>query len=336
MMMLKGAFVWKILLAGALCFSCSGRYDRPALGDREFIFIRSHFTGSYYAAGAALARLVTNHTNFIGVNNTIHTLENERIRMLSGGEAQIVFLRGPEANMAYNGDPVYWDQQQPLRAVFALWPAVLCLVAHQESGIYKIEDIKGKSIAIYSEGSVTGDLMEYLLSLYGINRDNTTIYRVRDVIGINMLNLGITDSIWYDIGYGEHRLSSHILSGIEQFYKTGNYRLVPVEPDHRLREFLKLYPYFYLGEFGSPIGLEDAPQLMTSSFAACSAGLPDDVVYEISKLWWENSGFVRQFASGAIELINTEDNRQGVPVPFHPGAVRYLREAGLIPAPPAM
>ncbi|MDX9802106.1 MAG: TAXI family TRAP transporter solute-binding subunit, partial [Spirochaetia bacterium] len=106
---------------------------------------------------------------------------------------------------------------------------------------------------------------------------------------------------------------------------------IAIEPDKNFREFLKIYPYFYLSIFGSEIGLPDTTQLMTSSFAACAEDMPEEVAYTLTRLWWENMTFVKQYVPGLLELINTKDNRDGVPIPFHKGSIRYLREAGLIP-----
>ena len=210
--------------------------------------------------------------------------------------------------------------------MFALWPAVYNLITYKDNGIKKIEDIKGRSIAIYSENSVNGDMLSYFLELYGITPENTTIYRVRDVIGINMFFQKEVDCIWYDIGYGGFNFSFFLrdkIAGIE------NYILIEIEENTKTREFFKTYPFFFLEKFGSEVELQEKYQLMTSCFVVCLEDFSENDAYMFTKLWWENSSFVRQYVSDNLDLINA--NRKGVPVPFHKGSLRYFKEAGLAP-----
>ncbi len=322
-------FISFLIAASFTAAGCKAANSQKSLGSRIFFIIKSYNTGSYYFAGSALSRLITADKGFIGVNSTSSIIENEKIRMLIENRAQVAFIKGPEANLAYYGDPVYWEKAQPIRALFALWPAVYSLIAHTESGISKIEDIKGKSIAINSENSVAGDLLEFLLQFYGINRSNTEIYRIRESIGISMFMLKEVDCIWYDLGYGENYLKSPFFVDS----KAENYVLVPVEPDENIREFLKIYPYFYLKDSDKSKGSKKMMQLMTPSVAVCSDSMPEDVVYRITKLWWENADFIEQYVPDTLGLINRKDNREGVPIAFHKGALRYMIEAGLIPTP---
>ena len=226
-----------------LFFACHEKEKSTLSHNKGFIFINSNTMGPYYLAASALSRLITINTDYVGVSSNIPLTDNEKIEQLINKKIDIAFLKGPEANLAYHGDPFYWEEEQPIRAMFALWPAVYNLVTYKDSGIKKIEDIKGKSIAIYSENSVNGDILSYFLELYGITPDNTTIHRVRDIIGINMFQKKEVDCIWYDIGYGAFNFS------VKDFI------LIEVEENIITRDFLKTYPFFFLEKFGSEAGL---------------------------------------------------------------------------------
>ncbi|MDX9802032.1 MAG: TAXI family TRAP transporter solute-binding subunit, partial [Spirochaetia bacterium] len=296
---MKNTWVICLIISAILLFaSCEEEIKKPSLGRRDFLFIKSHNTGSYYSAGSAWARLITSNTDFIGVNSTSPSTDNEKIEMLSSNKAQAAFLKGPEANIAYHGDPVYWKQPQPIRAMFALWPAVYNLITYRDSGIKKIEDLQGKRIAIYSEKAVNGDILEYLLSLYNINQENTVIYRVRESIGIRMLMRREVDCIWYNLGYEESSLKHPTASDIDTIPSGDSFIQIAIEPDKNFREFLKINPYFYLSIFGSEIGLSDTTQLMTSSFSACAEDMTEEVAKTLTRLWWENMTFVKQYVTG--------------------------------------
>ena len=315
---LSAASLITVLTAAA---GCKAANQQHSLGSRIFFFIKSHNTGSYFSAGSAWARLITSNTEYIGVNSTSPSTDNDKIRMIADNKVQAAFINGPEAGMAYHGDPVYWKQPQPLRALFALWPASYNLIAQKSSGIDKIGDIKGKSIAIFSAKSASGDMLEYFLGLYGITENNTQIYRVSENIGVMLFIRKEVDCIWYNMEYDELNTQYPSPANLQSIPADDLYKLIPVQPDSRLTEFLKAYPYFYL----------DDSRLMTAGFAACSAQMSEEAAYRMTKLWWENEDLIKQYVPDKLKLINRESNRNGIPVPFHPGALRYLREAGLIP-----
>ncbi len=320
-----------LVLTTLMLISCNAKKSQVSLGNREFFFIKSHNIGPYYSAASAWARLITSNTEYIGVNSTTPVADNEKIKLLVQKKVKAAILKCPEANLAYHGDPFYWKEQQPVRAMFALWPSVYNLIARKDSGIRTIDDIKGKSIAIYSEKTVNGDILEYFLRLYGITSENTNIYRVRDDIGINLIIRKETDCIWYSMGYGEFSLISTTEKKSRDSIGNEDFVLVPVEQDSCFREFIKNHPYFYLGEFGAEAGFKPEMQLMTSSFVACSADLSENDAYRLTRLWWENMDFIRQYIPDTIELINMIDNRKNIPVPFHKGSLKYLSESGHIP-----
>ena len=60
--------------------------------------------------------------------------------------------------------------------------------------------------------------------------------------------------------------------------------------------------------------------------------MDDDAVYLITKAIYENLGFLKSIhpATGAMTMKKA---LVGLPLPLHPGAVRYYREVGLsVPA----
>ncbi|MEM1313628.1 MAG: TAXI family TRAP transporter solute-binding subunit, partial [Pseudomonadota bacterium] len=67
-------------------------------------------------------------------------------------------------------------------------------------------------------------------------------------------------------------------------------------------------------------------------FLATHADLPEEHVYQITKTIYENLPFL-QAIHPATKAMAVEKAIAGLPVPLHPGAVRFYQEAGLdIPA----
>ena len=60
------------------------------------------------------------------------------------------------------------------------------------------------------------------------------------------------------------------------------------------------------------------------------ASLPEDVIYDLTKTFWENLDEIRQ-AHTIVDQIKIEDAVTDLSgIPLHPGAEKYYREVGLI------
>jgi TRAP transporter TAXI family solute receptor len=51
----------------------------------------------------------------------------------------------------------------------------------------------------------------------------------------------------------------------------------------------------------------------------------DQIVYDLTRMLWENLATLQQIHSATRSMV-LEEALQGIPVPLHPGALRYYRE----------
>ena len=58
------------------------------------------------------------------------------------------------------------------------------------------------------------------------------------------------------------------------------------------------------------------------------AGLSDELVYRITKLWWEKIKDIHEIAPG-LDQANVKMAMEHATIPFHPGAIRYYKEIGV-------
>jgi len=72
----------------------------------------------------------------------------------------------------------------------------------------------------------------------------------------------------------------------------------------------------------------DTPTLTLSAVLAASAGMSDDDAYNIAKALYENSGEIAGVHK-AMNQLTTKIMASNSVAPFHPGALKYLKEAGL-------
>lgn len=73
----------------------------------------------------------------------------------------------------------------------------------------------------------------------------------------------------------------------------------------------------------------DIPTAAIPNFLVTHSGVPEDLVYRMTKAMYDNLETLYA-AHNAARAIKRDNALKGMPVPLHPGAERYYREVGLI------
>ena len=71
------------------------------------------------------------------------------------------------------------------------------------------------------------------------------------------------------------------------------------------------------------------PTLSVQAILVANKNMPDDVAYALTKTLFENLGDVAKAHNKAAE-ISIEHAADGITIPFHPGAAKYLKEKGVL------
>jgi TRAP transporter TAXI family solute receptor len=74
---------------------------------------------------------------------------------------------------------------------------------------------------------------------------------------------------------------------------------------------------------------QDVPTAAVVNFLVTHSGVDDELVYQMTKSMYENLG-VLAAAHATAKDIKREEATKGMPIPLHPGAEKYFREAGIL------
>jgi len=288
----------------------------------KFLRIKSSsLGGSWYAGGAAWAKLITDNTDYIAINVASPGLDNESLKRLARKECDLVFLTGPGAYNAYKGVPPTWKKPQDIRGLFGLWPGVMNAIVLADSKFKTLQDIKGASIATYIPGDVNGEQVLALLKHHGVTEENTKTYRIMKSDATRMFIDKRVDAIVFYFGYGH--------ANLKEISTSRKIRFLPPDPE-MVKGFLEENPFYYIGDFGAEFGVPNAKQLIGPYLTSCRADAPEDLIYEITKSWFENLDWLKKVLPSNIPYMNVKDPKAGVPLPLHPGAEKYFKEKGLL------
>jgi TRAP transporter TAXI family solute receptor len=94
----------------------------------------------------------------------------------------------------------------------------------------------------------------------------------------------------------------------------------------------KLWVPYTIAAGTYPGQTKDIKTIAQPNFLAVNANVSEEHVYQLTKTMYENLGFLSAIHP-ATKVMAVENAMAGLPVPLHPGAVRYYKEVGLkVPA----
>ena len=114
-------------------------------------------TGVYYPTGGAIAKMVNAQRKIYGIRATVESTGGSvfNVNAVMSGDLEFGVVQSDRQYQAINGLAEWKDKgkQADLRAVFAIHPEAVTLVAADDAGIKSIEDLKGKRVNIGNPGS---------------------------------------------------------------------------------------------------------------------------------------------------------------------------------------
>jgi uncharacterized protein len=285
-------------------------------------------TGVYYPTGGAISKLVNKKRDVYRLKVTAEATGASvfNINALRTGDMDFGISQSDKASQAWQGQEEWKDQgpQKELRSVLMLNAETVCLVASVSSGIKTCADLKGKVVAIGNPGSGTRLNSLDALSLCGLTiEDLGKAEGLKPAEAASMLQDGRIDAYFYTVGHPNGSLKEAVAGGTPVRFIA----FPDVAPLQAKRPFysnaiipIRLYE-----------GAENKEDVPTFGVRAClltSAKVPDQVVYAIAKEVCDNLDQFRTLHPALADL-KKEDLVPRLPIPMHPGALKYYKEAGL-------
>lgn len=296
-------------------------------GGREFLSVGTAPPGgTFFVVGGALAEVLDAHTSWrVTAEATKGTQEN--IRRLDRGELDLALANSAITYFAVRGEEG-WERAYPVRAVMTLAPNVALFLVPEGSRIETLADLAGRRVVVGPAGAGFEYFLAPILAAHGVSYDDfTPLYNTQSG-AVDMLGDGSADAAF--LGGGVPTPS------ITQATAGGGVRFVPYDPA-AVERLVAGYTFFQHATIpaGTYPGLDaDFHGLDVGSMhLIAAAGADPERVYRLTRTLWENREEVAQ-RHAAGRAIRPEVVVRDTGTPFHPGAIRFYREAGLWPEEP--
>jgi len=244
-----------------------------------------------------------------------------------GGAMESGFSQADVATWAYTGKGV-WEGKPAvtsLRLIANLYPESVHIVARKGAGIKTVADLKGKRVALDEPGSGTLINARTILAAYGIKESDIKPEYIKPNQAGDKLKDGALDAFFFTGGAPAGAIAELASSG-------AGIELVSI--DGAAADAIRKADGFFAADvipadtykgIGAVKTLAVGAQWVTSDKADANT------VYEIVKALFSDAGQKAMGAGHAKGKYITKENAvQGAGIPFHPGAAKFYKEAGVM------
>lgn len=323
--MKKALSGWKALVAGA-ALAVGGLAAGPAPAAQDLLIGGGAVTGVYYQVALQVCNLVNKHTqgkyNCVG-RPALGSVFN--VNAVDRGLLDFGVVQSDRNWQAANG-AADWEGKpvRSLRSVFSMHPETVLLVTRKDTGIVKLEDIKGKRINIGNPGSGQRGNAEDVLRLHGIDQNkDIKAEGLQQAEASRALVDKKIDAFFYTVGNPS--------AAIEEPATSTEIRIIPLNSD-AIRKFVAERPYYVMTTIpaGTYHGMtEPVETYAVTATMVTSESVPEQTVYDFVKVVFESLDELKA-SHAAFRNLNPPEMMKGLSAPLHPGAARYYKEKGWI------
>ena len=301
-----------------------------AQAQQKFITIGTGgVTGVYYAAGGAICRLVNKdrakHNIRCSVESTGGSVFN--VNTIKAGELDMGVAQSDVQFNAAKGMGQFQKDGpfKELRAVFALHPEPVTVVARKEANVKSFTDFKGKRFNIGNPGSGTRASLEELIGAMGWKLSDFALASElkADEHGPALCD-GKIDGFFYLVG--------HPSANIQDPTTVCGAKLVSVTGP-AVDKLVKEKPYYAKATI--PGGLYPGNDQPTQTYGVLatfvsSSKVPADTIYAVVKGVFDNFDEFKKLHPALANLDPKNMITDGLSAPLHDGAVKYYKEKGWV------
>ena len=243
------------------------------------------------------------------------------VRGIEEGKTEVGFGNSISTVDAVAGNPPFTKKHANVCNVATLYPQYFQVVVRADSGINSAKDLKGKSLAAQPRGNTAEEITKQWLQVNGLTYND-----------LKMSFVSYTDAVAQvqDGHAAAFTLGTTIPSGaVMDLASARDIKLLDLSD--QLDAMRKLNPGYTLvtvpkGTY--PKQDKDVNVIGYATHIVASCKLPDDMVYAMTKTMAQNipqMALVNKAITGLTPKMMAED----IGVPFHKGAAKYYKEAGI-------
>jgi hypothetical protein len=299
---------------------------QPAASETFVRMVSGPSGGSWYPLGAKIMQVMEDNIDGISTSNTSGGGIGN-IKAVDDGDAEIGWSYAHTTANGYNGKGKFEKPRTNVRYFATLYPSMFQTAVRADSDIQSYADMKDKNISPGKAQWTGTAFAESILKGYGfdfadIKANGGTVNHVDYTESVALMKDGHIDVFM--------AATSMPQASFLELENSPGIRFIGM-PDDKLNEIIAANPGYIPGVM--PAGVyesikEDVKTLGIVTNMVVSADLPDDLVYQMCKVFWANHDVFAE-VKPIWNSVKLEDALAGAAIPIHPGAQKCYDELGV-------
>jgi hypothetical protein len=286
-------------------------------GTRWLSLCTGNTTGVYYILGGGVAQRISHHLSGYRATAEPTSASVENLQRVVRRDCDIAFTLADSAADAVTA-------QQPIAALARLYPNYTQVLARRSARVLTIADLRGKRVSTGSPNSGTEVIALRLLEAAGLDPDRNVHRQALSLPeSVQAMKDGILDALFWSGGLSTPGVRD-LLTSLK-----GKVGFVPLDDlTPRLRH--DHGPIYIDAEIPADKANgqnRPTPTIAVPNLLVVHATMSEQLAYDLTKLLFERKDDLGDNVHPAAKRIPPPKDQRTDPIPLHPGAQRYLREA---------
>jgi TRAP transporter TAXI family solute receptor len=282
--------------------------------------------GVYYPMGGGLAAVLSKHVAGMSATAEVTGGSVDNLNLINSGKPYLAFTMADAAKDALDGDGKFKGKKVDLKTLLVLYPNRMHVVTVESTGIKSMKDLKGKRISTGSPGSATEVMAFRLLEAAGLDKDKD----------VKRERLGVSESV---NAIKDRKIEAFFWVGglptaaVTDLANSPGMKIAMIDHAGEVEAMNKQYGNLYFKDvipMATYSGMPKDNQIASvANILVANGKMSDEEAYKIVKAVFDHKEELVRTHQEYATLSEKDQKSASTPIPFHPGAAKYLKEKGI-------
>lgn len=317
------------LLALVLTLAFALQFTPVQAAKRQFVSIAAGWvTGAYFPMAGAISRVAYEELQDENIKVTAESsgASVANANLIASESTDFAILQNDIASYAHEGKEGMFDEPvKNLLGCASLYPEHIQIIVRKDADIESVADLKDKRVAVGPIGSGTTENAKQILEAWDLSLDDLKAEQISSQQAGDYIKDGRLDAAFFTVAVGA--------AVITDTATVVDVEVLPIEGPN-VDKLMDEYPFYAKQEVPAdsyPGVEEDTQTVAVMAMLAAREDLDEDLVYKIMKAMYSEEGLKQiHEAHAKFRDLSVDQAMEGMSVPLHPGAEKFLKEAGVV------
>jgi TRAP transporter TAXI family solute receptor len=282
--------------------------------------------GVYYPLGGGVANVLTKAIPGLQATAEVTGGSVDNLKLIGAGRSELAFVMVDAALDAEKGQDKFKGNPVPVRTLMVLYPNQMHVVTIEGTGIEKMADLKGKRVSTGSGGSATEVMAFRVIEAAGLDKDkDMKRERLGVAESVNALKDRKIDAFFWVGGLPT--------SAVTDLAATPGVKIKLIDHGDLATKMNAKYGNLYASstiKSGTyPGQTKDNVNTVVWNILVANAKMSDQDAYTIVKTIFDKKADLVAVHGEAKNFDLKNQVKNYSPIPWHPGAIKYMTEKGV-------